>query len=265
MEKRELVKKLNIIDDTLFHKMIEDRAVCEEMLQTFLEDENIQIISNNPQMFLRNAGARSVILDVLCKDSLGRYFNVEVQKADQDNHQKRVRYHGSNIDTYVTEKGIAYDEIPDVYVIYISRFDMFKSNCTVYHVDRIIRETGEVVENGFYEVYLNAGNNAGNNDGSKTAELLQYMTATNGGNAKFPNISKRVKYFKEEEEGIEIMCDIVEAYAQERAKKAAKEVARETARKFFESGVSYEIVEKSIDLPSEELKQIYEEVMGVLC
>ena len=61
------------------------------------------------------------------------------------------------------------------------------------------------------------------------------------------------------------MCDLVENYAKQRAEEAAEKAAekatRETARKFFENGVSYEVVRASIaTLSDEELQEIYKEV-----
>lgn len=56
------------------------------------------------------------------------------------------------MDTYIADKGIIFDKIPDAYVIYISKNDFFEKGKTVYHVDRILRETTEVVNNGFYEI-----------------------------------------------------------------------------------------------------------------
>ena len=47
-----------------------------------------------------------MILDVLCQDSSGDYFNIEVQKKNDDDHQKRVRFNRSNIDTAFVESGI---------------------------------------------------------------------------------------------------------------------------------------------------------------
>ena len=58
------------------------------------------------------------------------------------------------------------------------------------------------------------------------------------------------------------MCEVVENYARQVAGEVAQEQAERHARKFFESGVSFEIVKNSIDVLTEEvLKRIYEEVM----
>ncbi len=261
---KEIVAKFNMMDDTFFHKMAEDVAVCEEMLQTILRNPKLKVVKSAPQKFLRNTGARSVILDVLCKDEKNRLMNIEVQKENKDNHQKRVRYNGSNIDTYYTEKGVAYNKIPDVYVIFISKFDIFKENQPIYHIDRVVRETGKVVYNGFHEIYVNTKVN----DGSKVARLMQLMLHTKSDNREFPNIAGRARYLKEEQKGVQIMCEELEKYANERAAKAAREAkkeakkeAKEAARTFFRNGVSYELVRESMkNLTEKELNKIYQEV-----
>lgn len=105
-KQRELVSKLNVIDDVLFHKVVEDKEVCEEILRIILNKPDLAVVESQPQRFLRNLGAHSVILDVLCQDSSGDYFNIEVQKKNDDDHQKRVRFNRSNIDTAFVESGI---------------------------------------------------------------------------------------------------------------------------------------------------------------
>ena len=91
-EKREKVAGFNVMDDVFFQKMMEDKEVCEELLRIILEDSGVQVIECIPQASLKNLIGKSVILDVLCRDRDGSYYNVEVQKSDDDDHQKRVRY-----------------------------------------------------------------------------------------------------------------------------------------------------------------------------
>jgi hypothetical protein len=38
-----------------------------------------------------------------------------------------------------------------VTVVFISKFDIFDGNLPLYHVDRVVRETGKTVNNGFEE------------------------------------------------------------------------------------------------------------------
>ena len=258
---REIVEKLNIIDDTLFQKMAEDIGFCEELISTILEQKVI-VKKVTPQNSIKNLQGRSVILDALCVLENGKDCNIEVQKADDDNHVKRVRYNTSCITANITDPGSKFEEVPNVIGIYISKFDMFKSGKTVYHIDRVIRETGKIQDNGLQEIYVNAKID----DGTDVAKLMRiFKEEMLYDFEKFPKVSKRKKQFKESEGGKQEVCDLVENYAKQRAEEAAEKAAekatRETARKFFENGVSYEVVRASIaTLSDEELQEIYKEV-----
>ena len=252
---QEIVKQLNIIDDTLLQKMAEDPGFCEEVISTILM-QKVTVIKVTPQNSVKNLQGRSVVLDALCQLENGDECNVEVQKADDDDHQRRVRYNTSCITANITEPGTKFKDVPDVIGIYISKFDMFQSEKTIYHIDRVVRETGEVQDNGLQEIYVNTKID----DGTDIAELMKIFTESDAYDfEKFPRVSKRKKQFKESEGGNEEMCDLVENYA----KQKAEEKAADSARKLFENGVSYDIVRASITtISDEDLQKIYEQVTG---
>lgn len=61
---------------------------------------------------------------------------------------------------------------------------------------------------------------------------------------------------------MEKMCNLSEAIEERGIEKGSKQNAKENARRFFENGVSYQIVRASIEnLTDEELQQIYDEAM----
>ena len=264
-----LVQSLNVIDDIFFHKIAEDPEVCEEILQIILEKPKLKVIHSQVQRFLRNNGARSVILDALCELEDGSYANIEVQKADDDNHQKRVRFNQSNIDTTLTEKGIKYEDLPDIYMVFISKFDIFAKGRTIYHIDRVIHETGDVVENGVYEVYVNVAVN----DGTEIAELMQYFKDSNGANEKFVKLCNRVDYFKYEKEGVKVMTTLFEKYVNEEvAEERSKSLRRgiqgiiETYHKFGQDfNLAREAaIEKYPDVSDNLIDEIIDEVYGLV-
>lgn len=117
-------------------------------------------------------------------------------------------------------------------IIFISRFDVFGQGKTTYHIDRVIRETGSVAENGFTEIYVNAAVD----DGSRVAKLMEIFTKLESYDyEQFPKTSRTKARYKKGEEGTDVMCELVEDYAKEyakeetlRADEAEKEKARET-------------------------------------
>lgn len=231
---------------------MENIEFCEELLRTVLGKTDLIVVEATPQLNIRNIKGRSVIVDVLCKDQENKFYNIEIQKSDNDDHQKRVRYNGSNVDTYISEKGTKFSELPDVYVIYISTFDVFKQKKTVYHIDRTIRECGIIVENGFHEIYVNCEVD----DKSDLAELMKlYKSSEINENNKFPVTCETIRNFKEGK-GREDMCEIVERYAREKAEEAAKETTREVARTMIEHGDDYEYISLVTKLSVEEIENM---------
>ena len=166
---QEIVKQLNIIDDTLLQKMAEDPGFCEEVISTILM-QKVTVIKVTPQNSVKNLQGRSVVLDALCELENGEECNVEVQKANDDDHQRRVRYNTSCITANITDPGTKFKDVPNVIGIYISKFDMFQSGKTVYHIDRVVRETGDVQDNGLQEIYVNTKIDDGTDIGTEGSE-----------------------------------------------------------------------------------------------
>lgn len=87
---REEARKLNPIDDLMFRKMAEDLQFCQEILRVILSDKGLTVLETVVQYTGTNLKGRSVILDAKCVLGDNTQVNIEVQKADDDNHQKRV-------------------------------------------------------------------------------------------------------------------------------------------------------------------------------
>ena len=99
----------------------------------------------------------------------------------------------ANLDTAASEKGIKFDELKDIYEIYISKFDVFGKNRTIYHIDRMIRETHKVVDNGTHEIYISTKID----DGTEIAEYMQILKKPSlPNNPKFPRLCEAYRNIK---------------------------------------------------------------------
>ena len=113
-------------------------------------------------------------------------------------------------------------------LVYLSKFDMYKSGKALYHVDRIIRENGTMVDNGFSELYVNAEVQ----DDSDVAKLMDIFTRHDAyDDEMFPITSKRKRLFKTTEEGVNEMCEVIEKYIAEGRREGRSEGRREGIRK----------------------------------
>ena len=222
-EKLNRVKDLRPIDDVFFEVLTDDTGVCEEILRVILEDPGLTVEDVVVQSSKRNLYGRSVRLDALCTLSEGKKCNIEVQRSDNDNHLKRVRFNASSITVKESQVGDKFDDILELYVIYISEFDIFKSGKTVYHIEKTLKETGDVVDDGLHEIFVNTTID----DGSVIADLMNCFTKKEVHNANFPKFSKRVHDLKNTEGGANAMCEVMEKYMAESKLEQLLELVKE--------------------------------------
>ncbi|MBQ6504441.1 MAG: PD-(D/E)XK nuclease family transposase [Flexilinea sp.] len=215
----ETVRQLVPIDDVMFQKICEDREVCEEIISAIL-GEPVTVIQVVSQESIGNLQGRSVRLDCLCKLKNGVYVNVEVQKPDNDDHEARVRYNASVITANETPKSVKFRDIARVIVIYITKFDLFHDNYPIYHIDRTVRETGKVRDDGFTEIYVNAAVKKYDSDLNRNVSDLMdlFVDRERYDIEKFPCFSKRKNTFVNTEKGEIEMCEKVENLFREREK-----------------------------------------------
>lgn len=210
-QKREKVRDFRPIDDVFFEVLAQSIPVCQEMLRTIMEDDCLIVTDVVTQSSERNLYGRSVRLDALCVLGNGTKVNVEVQRSDNDNHLKRVRFNASSITVKDSEPGTRFDEVLELYVVYISEFDFLKGNKTIYHVDKILRETGEFIDDGLHEIFVNTVID----DGTDIAELMSCFTKKEVKSEKFPALSSEVKRLKETEGGVSAVCEVMQMYIDE--------------------------------------------------
>ena len=190
------------------------RTVTKKSIQTVLKNiEGFYIINID---HLENLYGRSVRLDALCILGNGKKCNVEVQRSNKDHHLKRVRFNASVITVRDSQTDDKFEETIDLIVVYISEFDIFKRGRVIYHVDSVIRETQEKVDDGLERVFVNTAVK----DGTTISEYMDCFLQKEIDNAKFPKLTNRVHYLKHEEGGVNAVCEIMRKYSEEVAEKA---------------------------------------------
>ncbi len=205
-----------------------------------------------PLKHLYNIDTRSVTVDMLCEDEDGIQFSVEVQKDENDDYQRRVRYNGACVQVRTSAKGIKFKDLPNIYMIYITEKDFLKGGKVIYHVNRVLFETGKVVDNGYYEIYVNGEVD----DGATLAEYVKLLKSVNVEyNEKFPRTSNAVKYYKLGE-GRKRMCKVVD----ELAKEYVQDRVIQMAESLIKRGVDIDIIQETTDLSLEEIVALRESI-----
>ena len=196
------LRGFRLLDDDFMTKVFEDISCAELLLRIILNDEGIRVLEAHSQRGIKNLQGRSVKLDILAVDSHNRVFNVEVQRSDRGAGAKRARYNSALIDANVTEPGDQYEDLNETFVIFITENDVMKAGLPIYHIDRVVRETGKLFEDEEHIIYVNSQIK----DETKLGRLMHDFSCTDAKDMYNKVLADRVRYFKEDEIGVEIMC-----------------------------------------------------------
>lgn len=260
-QKKAQVAEFNLIHDDFFAIVMKDKEVCEYVLKILL-GRPVKALKIQTQYALRNLPCHSVVLDVLVEDDGNKLYNVEIQVADNDDHVKRLRYYQAAIDWSMLQKGRKYYELTDLYLLYITTFDLFGLGKACYEVQRIIKNTDIEADNGVHEMYFNTQSD----DGTQLSEMLKYFRKSDPENDRFGALSKAVNYYKSNEKGVADMCQAVRDYGDEReARGEAKGIIEgelkgkvETIKNMLNVGLSLEQALKLTELD----EKTYSEYLG---
>lgn len=196
------LRGFRLLDDDFMTKVFEDISCAELLLRIILNDEGIRVLEAHSQRGIKNLQGRSVKLDILAVDSHNRVFNAEVQRSDRGAGAKRARYNSALIDANVTEPGDQYEDLNETFVIFITENDVMKAGLPIYHIDRVVRETGKLFEDEEHIIYVNSQIK----DETKLGRLMHDFSCTDAKDMYNKVLADRVRYFKEDERGVEIMC-----------------------------------------------------------
>ena len=152
---RKLLSKFILMDDDFMRVVLKDVRCTEYILQTILKKPRLRVKEQVLQEDLKNLQGRSVILDCLCTDESGAVYNIELQNKRYGASPLRARYHAGIIDIHILKAGENFNRLPESYVIFICGKDVLKENRQIYHVKRIIEESGNTFPDKAQIIYIN--------------------------------------------------------------------------------------------------------------
>ena len=250
------IQNLRLIDDNFMTKVFEDKECSEFLLQVILDRDDLTIREVHSQYGLNNIQGRSARLDILAVDEQNKAYNIEIQRNDRGAEVRRARYNSGLMDANITNPGDRYDQLYETYVIFITENDILKAGLPIYHIDRMIRETGKEFGDGAHIIYVNSQVK----DDTKLGRLMQDFTCTNPNDMNYPVLAQRVRYFKEDTKGVATMCRAFEEVREDGKLEGKLEGARdnslEVARSMLADGVPYEVIAKYTKLSVEEVRAL---------
>lgn len=139
------IQQFCLFDDDFMTKCFENNIQCTELvLRIIMGRSDLKVTEARTQYTIKNLQGRSIRLDIDAVDSLGKKYDIEIQRADKGAGAGRARYNSSLIDANVLSPGKSAEMLPETYVIFITENDVFGGNKPIYHVERTVAETKEL-------------------------------------------------------------------------------------------------------------------------
>ena len=231
----EKIKNLTMMSDILARNVLKDKECCEYILRIIMNDSMLTVLDNQVQVDYKNLHGRSAVLDCVAKSGDGRLFNVEIQQESEGASPKRARYHSGLLDMNALNPGQDYEELPESYVIFITRDDVPGKGLPIYHADRVIEETGDMFGDGAHIIYVNSSIQ---NEDTDLGRLMHDLHCKNADEMYSEILSKRVSELKETEGETGSMCEALEELMKEMRQECEINERRKTAKALFQRGMS---------------------------
>ena len=219
-----VIKNFRLMDDDFMSKCLENAPECIElMLRIILGKKDLKVITSQTEYPIKSLQGRGVRFDVFARDSKGREYDIEIQRADKGAEPRRARYNSALMDANALKSGEDIDKLRDTYVIFITENDVMKRGQEVYSYLRIEEHNGDRFHDGTHIVYVNGATRSA----TEVGKLVHDLLCRDAAEMYFDLLKKQVSQFKNSEEGRRVMCKAVEELVERGEARGKREGKRE--------------------------------------
>ena len=159
------------------------------------------------------------------------------------------------------------DELPESYVIFITRDDILGYGLPIYHIDRQIKELNEAFQDEAHIIYVNSKKQ----DDTQLGRLMHDLHCKKADEMHSPILAKRVYELKETQKGVELMCHEMEKIYSEGMESGEKrgiemgelKAKKETILSLAEMGIPVDKIAKAVNLSEKDVQKWIDETLCV--
>ena len=223
------IERMRLMDDDFMSKCLENAPECIElMLQIILGKKDLKVIKSQTEYPIKSLQGRGVRFDVFARDSEGKEYDIEIQRADKGAEPRRARYNTALMDANALKSSDDFGKLRDTYVIFITENDVMKRGQDAYSYLRIEEHNGDRLNDGTHIIYVNGATQSATEIGKLVHDLL----CRDAAKMYFDVLKKRVGDFKQTEEGRRTMCKAMEKIKAE----GKRETMIATAKRLLANG-----------------------------
>ena len=252
------IQSFNLLSDVFMSVALRDVPACQHILRILTGFDDLKVKDVRTQYAISQIKTHSVRLDVLAETGNGKLYHIEIQRKDEIDPPKRIRYNGSLMDAEFLAKGMNYEDLPDRIHFYISENDIWHCGKAIYPVDKTLGDTGILYDDGEYIFFVNATVD----DGSRIAKLMNYFKTADPDDDSEGELSKRVRYLKKEEGGMDIMCEVSDRIMERGRKFGEEQLLHKQVQKKLAKGMNIADIAEALEETEERIREIAAEVTG---
>ena len=258
-----IIKNFTLMSDIFMRNVFKQRECLEYVLQVIMEKQDLKVIEQIIQKDYKNLQGRSAIMDCVARDSEGKQFDVEIQQDNEGASPKRARYHSGLMDMNTLNPGQDFDELPESYVIFITRDDILGYDFPIYHIDRHIKEADDSFQDEAHIIYVNSRKQ----EDTELGRLMHDLHCKNADEMHSPVLAQRVHELKDTQKGVELMCHEMEKIYSEGMESGEKrgelKAKKETALSLAEMGLPVEKIAKAVNHNVKDVQKWIDETLCV--
>ena len=250
-----VIKNFTLMSDIFMRNVFKQRECLEYVLQVIMEKPDLRVIDQVIQKDYKNLQGRSAIMDCIARDSENKQFNVEIQQDNEGASPKRARYHSGLMDMNTLNPGQDFDELPESYVIFITRDDILGYGLPIYHINKKIEELNKNFQDEAHIIYVNSRKQ----EDTELGRLMHDLHCKNADEMHSPVLAKRVHELKDTQKGVELMCHEMEKIYSEGMENGEKrgelKAKKETALSMAEEGMDIKKIARLVNASEKDVKQ----------
>ena len=254
-----IIKNFTLMSDIFMRNVFKKRECLEYVLQVIMEKQDLYVIDQVIQKDYKNLQGRSAVMDCVARDSTGKQFDVEIQQDNEGASPKRARYHSGLMDMNTLNPGQDFEELPESYVIFITRDDILGYGLPIYHIDRQIKELNEAFQDEAHIIYVNSRKQ----DDTELGRLMHDLHCKKADEMHSPILAKRMYELKETQKGVELMCHEMEKIYSEGMESGEKrgelKAKKETALSMAEEGMNIQKIARLVKVSEKDVQKWIDE------
>ena len=254
-----IIRNFTLMSDIFMRNVFKKRECLEYVLQVIMEKQDLHVIDQIIQKDYKNLQGRSAVMDCVARDSTGKQFDVEIQQDNEGASPKRARYHSGLMDMNTLNPGQDFEELPESYVIFITRDDILGYGLPIYHIDRQIKELEEAFQDEAHIIYVNSRKQ----DDTELGRLMHDLHCKKADEMHSPILAKRMYELKETQKGVELMCHEMEKIYSEGMESGEKrgelKAKKETALSMAEEGMNIQKIARLVKVSEKDVQKWIDE------